>query len=288
METTTTRRQLLERGMTDRQIRAAVERGQLWRLRVGHYARPDVDPAVAAAVRAGGRLACVSELRARGVWVLDSAQIHVEVPSNASRLPSSRARLHWSADRVVDRAGSGDHVGVLAALGQASRCLRPLAWLASVESARHQSLLAASEIPMLRKLASPRSRRLLNLVDARADSGLETIVRVIAHELGFRVRSQVRVPGVGRVDLIVESWIAVETDGTEFHDVSLSPRDRRRDAQLAARGMTALRPGYSLIVFDRAAVARQLIGAVAAHRRVKDSGHLAARARKRLAGLDLS
>ena len=141
---------------------------------------------------------------------------------------------------------------------------------------------------MLRKLASPRSRRLLNLVDARADSGLETIVRVIAHELGFRVRSQVRVPGVGRVDLIVESWIAVETDGTEFHDVSLSPRDRRRDAQLAARGMTALRPGYSLIVFNRDAVARQLIGAVAAHRRVKDSGHLAARARKRLAGLDLS
>jgi len=125
-------------------------------------------------------------------------------------------------------------------------------------------------------------------VDARAESGLESIVRVLACQLGFRVQSQVRIDGVGRVDLVVERWIAVETDGTAFHGVSLSARDRQRDSRLSARGMTTLRPGYVLVVFDQKAVAEQLIGAVATHRRVKDAGHLAARARRRLARLDLS
>lgn len=285
---TITRRELLELGITDRGIHHALDTGQLRRLRPGHYCGPDVAAAVATAVQAGGRLARISELRHRGVWVLDSEHIHVEVAANASRLPASEARVHWTRSHLRGAHDGGDHVGIVTALAQASRCLGPVAWLASVDSALHLNLLRASELSTLRRLAAPQCRRLIDLVDARADSGIETIERVIAHDLGFRVRSQVRVPGVGRVDLVIEDWVAVETDGSEFHDTALSPRDRRRDALLAARGMTALRPGYSLIVFDREAAAQQLIGAVAAHRRVKDSGRLAARARKRMCGLDLS
>lgn len=137
------------------------------------------------------------------------------------------------------------------------------------------------QLPELRERLTGRRRTWLDLVDRRAESGLESIVRLIAVELGFRVRSQVRIPGIGRVDLIVEDWVVVETDGSAFHDTALSPRDRRRDARLFATGRSVIRPGYSLVVYDEHAVVQQLIGAVSAHRRVKNSGRLVSRARRR-------
>ncbi|MEO7722134.1 MAG: hypothetical protein ABIS08_09490 [Pseudolysinimonas sp.] len=282
-----TRGQLLGLGMTDRTIRASVDAGTLVRLRAGHYADAALVGLATRAVSAGGRLACVSELRHRGVWVLDDGQLHVHVARNASRLPVSAARAHWRrlvAPAAADRA----HVSPLDALVQAFGCLGHAAWLASVDSALHLGVIGIDELAKLREMIPAAYRWLVDAADRQAESGLETIVRLIALQLGFRVRPQVRVAGVGRVDLVVEGWVAVETDGTAFHDVAMSPGDRRRDARLAARGMTALRPGYSLVVFDRVTVARQLIGAVDAHRRVKDSGRLAVRARRRLAALDLS
>ena len=132
------------------------------------------------------------------------------------------------------------------------------------------------------------ARQELRTADGRAESGLETIARLIALDLGFRVRPQVRFHRIGRVDLLVEDWIVVETDGSAFHDLPLAAGDRRRDALLAATGRTVLRPGYALIVHDRATLARQLIGAVESHRRVHDSGQLAARARRRLERMGLA
>ncbi|MEO6115208.1 MAG: DUF559 domain-containing protein [Pseudolysinimonas sp.] len=160
--------------------------------------------------------------------------------------------------------------------------------MASIDSALHLRLIHQTDLATIRRGVRRELGALLGSADRRAESGLESIVRIMALDLGFRVRSQVAVRGVGRVDLVVQNWVAVETDGTAFHDVALSPRDRRRDAQLAATGRTVLRPGYSLVVFDRMAVARQLIGAVETHRRVKDAGHLAHRARQRLDRLGMS
>jgi very-short-patch-repair endonuclease len=281
-----TRGELLALGMTDRRIRADVAAGILVRLRAGRYAHAADAGAATRAVAAGGRLACVSELRCRGVWVLDDDRLHLHVARNASRLPAVAARTHWR--RLVAAAADGAHVSLVDALIQAHGCLDPLSWMASVDSALHLGMIGPTELATLRTAIPAADRRLIDAADRRAESGLETIVRLIALQLGFRVRPQLRFSGVGRVDLVVEKWVVVETDGTAFHDVALSPRDRRRDAVLAARGITALRPGYSLVVFERAAVARQLIGAVESHRHVKDSGRLAARARRRLESLDLS
>jgi len=273
--------------MTDRRIRRAVDSGELLRLRPGHYADATSDPTVRVAVASGGRLACVSELRHRGVWVLDSGEIHIHVPRTAARLRTSGVRVHWRMPNDPDRAKPG-HVSAVDALIQASTCLDRYAWMASVDSALQLGEIRRSDLPLIRAAIRRRDRGLLALVDARAGSGLETIVRLIAHELGFRVRSQVFFPGIGRVDLLIENWVVVETDGAAFHDVSLSARDRGRDSRLVAIGRAVLRPGYSLVVHDRAAVARQLIGAVAAHRRVKDAGRIAARARRRLKRLESS
>jgi very-short-patch-repair endonuclease len=257
------------------------------RLRRGHFGLPGIDPTVARAVRVGGRLACVSELRHRGIWVLDSPRTHVHVDPHATRLRRLHdARVHWGAlaRPGTDRA----HICLLDALVQAVRCLDHRAWIASVDSALHGGQLHPDRLNELRRALPVHRRRLLDLVDRRAESGLESIVRVIAIEFGLRVRSQVVIPGVGRVDLVVEDWIVVETDGAAFHDQALSSRDRLRDARLIASGRSVVRPGYSLVVHDPEAVARELIGAIANHRRVKNSGRLVARARRRAERLGFS
>lgn len=278
---------MIARGMTDRQLRAAVASGELLRLRPGHYSSPGTDGLMRAAVASGGRLACVSELRYLGVWVLDSDELHVHVAPTASRLARTRARIHWGA-LVAPHTASASQVGVVDALIQAHGCLGRITWMASVDSALRLGLIRRSDIAAIREGISRLDRHLLALIDARAASGLETITRMIALELGFRVSVQVRFAGVGVVDLVIEDWVVVETDGAAFHGESLGPRDRRRDSLLAGMGRSVLRPGYSLIVFDRDVVARQLIGAVQTHRRVKDAGRIAARARRRLARVDLS
>lgn len=283
-----TRQQLLQAGWTDGRIARAVRDGRLTRIRAGHFTKGRLDDLTRRAVRVGGRLACVSELRHRGVWVIDSERVHVHLAANASRLrvdPGGH-RGHWR--RLADPLGDPDHVSLVDALIQSRECLDTYEWMASVDSALHLRMLRPHERERLWSEMRGSGRRDLGAAERRAESGLETIVRLIARDLGFRVRSQVRFAGVGRVDLLVEGWIVVETDGTAFHDLPLAAGDRRRDALLAATGRTVLRPGYALIVHHREAVARQLIGAVAAHRRVQGSGRLAARARRRLESMGLT
>jgi very-short-patch-repair endonuclease len=288
--------ELRSAGWSARQIERAVLGGELLRLRRGHYASAATSEPVRRAVRIGGRLGCVSELRHRGIWVLDDRSDHVQVREHASRLhdpefadhpyrESTSVHLHWHDEA---EAGTPGHASVLDALADASSCLERRAWVASVDSAIHLGALPRHSLPRLAGLVATASRAALVGVDPRAESGLESIVRVLAQDLGFRVTSHVRFNGIGRVDLIVEDWIVVETDGAAFHDVSMSPRDRRRDAQLTARGFSVVRPGYSLVVHDPATVARQLIGAVSIHRRVAGAGNLAARARIRARRLGFS
>jgi very-short-patch-repair endonuclease len=284
-----TRSELLAQGCSDGQIARAVRDGRLTRIRAGHFAEVPLDELTARAIRVGGRLACVSELRRRGVWVLDTPQVHVHLPPTASRLriDPHGSRGHWRP--LVDPERSErDHVSITDALLQAHRCLSLPAWIASVDSCVHLGRLTSVELGSLRNNLRARDAGALDLADAAAESGLESIVRVIARQLGFRVRSQVVIPGVGRIDLIVEDWIVIETDGSAFHDLPLAARDRRRDAQLASLGRTVLRPGYQLVVHHPGVMARQLIGAVETHRRVQDSGRLVSRARRRLDSLGLT
>jgi len=276
-------------GWTRRGIARAVDAGDLIRVRRGHYATARTPETVIRAIRVGGRLGCVSELRYRGVWVLDDGALHVQVAGHTSDLrhpdagtapmpAGSEVRLHWHDEAEPGPAG---HASAVDALADASRCLERRAWVASVDSALRRGELSRAAVHALRQRVNAAARRDLEGVDARAESGLESIVRVLATDLGLRVRPQVTFRGVGRVDLVVEDWIVVEADGAAFHDVSMSATDRRRDAMLTAMNRTVLRPGYSLIVSDVAAVGRQLIAAVGNHRRVPRSGELAARARIR-------
>jgi very-short-patch-repair endonuclease len=77
---------------------------------------------------------------------------------------------------------------------------------------------------------------------ALSESSGETVARLAFEDAGLCVEQQVVIPGVGRVDLLVEGRVVVEIDGYTYHsDARQFAADRRRDAQLAALGYRVLR-----------------------------------------------
>ena len=80
------------------------------------------------------------------------------------------------------------------------------------------------------------------LVDGRAESGPETLMRLMLRALGCDVELQVDFDGIGRVDLVVDGWLVIECDSKEFHESwDQQVKDRNRDLALAARGFHTLR-----------------------------------------------
>jgi very-short-patch-repair endonuclease len=289
MDETFTRRELLAAGWTGRALAAAVSDGHLLRVRRGHYARRGTAVDVLEAVRVGGRVTCVSELRFRGIWTPEISPLHIHLDPHAARLRDPHdCRLHWSVLRRPDESTAA-HVGLIDALLVAVRCLSRWWAVAAIDSILNQGLHSEAELARAFSGEPVGIRALLDLADPRADSGLETFVRILARALGFRVAIQVRFAGIGIADVVVEDWIVVETDGRSIHDTPVvSARDRRRDARHAAAGRTPLRFRYAQVVYDLPTVAEAIIGAVRSHRRVRNSGELARRAEIRLARLDLS
>ncbi|HTL40398.1 MAG TPA: DUF559 domain-containing protein [Pseudolysinimonas sp.] len=283
-----TRRELERQGYSGEAITRAVATGMLLRLRRGLYCTPDADPALQRAVRAGGRLTCVSELRRLGVWVFADDLVHVAVPPNAARLPDmAGVRRHWSTPRP-DRGSSPQHVSPSEAVEAALHCLPPRMAVASLDSILHLRVIGRAEFASIRSRVTARQRRMMDLADSAAESGLESIVRVLLIELGLHVRSQVRFGRDARVDLLVEDWVVVETDGDGFHDEKTTTRDRRRDAALARRGLVVLRFRYAQVIYELESVAHAIVATVETHRRIRNSGRIAARARSRLKTVDFS
>lgn len=282
-------RELVAAGATRSQLAWAVGTGRLVRIRIGHYSLPDLDEPTRRAIRVGGRLACVSALERVGVWVRDSpAAPHVHLEPTKSRLRGPddmkarylkryRCTLHWGA--LVASADDA-RVSGIDALIQAIGCLPRVDAIATIDSALR---LRVADIRELRQ--HPAFASLLAHVDARAESGLETYVRVPLKDLGFRVQPQFRIAGVGRVDILVEGRVIVETDGRQFHE---SVRDRRRDALLTALGYTVLRFDYAQVIHDLPSVQRSIAGALIAHRYVRGSGRRRARALLRIASSRVS
>lgn len=100
---------------------------------------------------------------------------------------------------------------------------------------------------------------LLNLVDASAESGPETYMRLVLRTLGVSYQTQVVIDGVGRVDFVVEGWLIIECDSKEFHEGwDQQVEDRRRDIAAAGLGYTTIRPIASDILFDSNAVRERI------------------------------
>lgn len=272
--------ELVSGGASWRMLRKAEESGALIRVRRGYYALPEASEDVVEAVRVGGRLACVSAVRAEGIFGFDDGALHVHVRQTASRLgsPGERslpvldndgkpATVHWGS-LVCPSSGNEFTVGLVDAIRQIFLCQNHRLAMAVLENALHQKRLPRDAVPNI-FARLPQSFQYLQVhVDARADSGQETVLRFLLEEAGFSCDFQHVVGGIGRVDILVEGCIAVEADSREFHDGwEAHSRDRTRDAQLAARGYMSLRVLYRDIMFDPATIVAAIHGLLDARRR---------------------
>lgn len=276
------RAEFRDRGVTGRQLTAAVGAEELVRVRRGLYALPEAPDGVLRAVRIGGRVSCVSALAHAGVWVYESPFPHLQMPPSASRSRSPADRLvpltphnrdgcvlHWSG-LVQPHAAHNHLVSPVDAMIMAVRCQHPWFAVASLDSALRVGYLAWSDLDSVFAGLPTRLRYLRPLIDRRSGSGLESVMRMILLEAGLETEIQVRIGGVGRVDFVVAGCVVVETDGAEFHGDSERPRDYDRDLTLAALRYTVIRLNYRQVMFEKSRVVLAIRTAVANNMRSPD------------------
>lgn len=262
------RAELLQAGGTGDDITRAVKAGSLLRLRRDHYAHPDVDADIAEAVRVGGRVACLTLLQKLGVFVLKSAGLHMHLPPRMSRIRRRKSEstvMHWSKRSLAD---CPKHVvSVRDAVWQALLCQEARPTIATLDSVLHLRLATREQLVELFTLLPARLQVLLSLVDGSAESGPETYMRLILRTLGVQFETQVKIPGVGRVDFVVEGWLIIECDSKEFHEGwEKQVEDRNRDIAAAVLGYTSIRPIASDILFDSPGVRQQISDVLEAFR----------------------
>ena len=235
-------RDLVRLGVSGAQITRALRRGLIVRVSRGAYTLPEHDGGALTAMLAGADLACISAAQQRGLWVLSRpALLHVGV-DHGRGVEGELLRVHRTALPIP----------TLAVCLQCVRCLPELDALCIVESAVVQGVVLISD---LRAEASRRNakalRRILDLLDPHSGSILETVARYHLRQAGFQVASQVYIPGVGRLDLMVDGALGIEADGRQYHsDRREFEEDRRRWNLLTTRGVPILRVTRRILVDD--------------------------------------
>jgi very-short-patch-repair endonuclease len=248
---------LLAAGATARGLTAAVADGRLVRGRSGRYASPNLPPEALTAFRLGGRLAATDAARSHGLWVLRSPRLHVHVGPNAGRFTVPRGvRLHWDPARPDDEPL---RVSVPHALPQLGRTLGAEDMLVALESALEKRLLGPDDLAELRAACPQRLQALLAFARDDSGSGVETLARWRLHSIGVECSTQARIPGVGRVDLLIGRTLIVEIDGRSTHDFE---NDRRRDLFAAVDGYVTLRFSATQVLTQWDDVERAVLSAI--------------------------
>lgn len=242
---------LRDSGLSERGIQRAVRSGRLRRVRRGWYAAgpPDV---VEDAVRKGGALACVSALSFHGVWTMRDPRTHV-VAARGTRATDD-IRVHW-----VDRVPRYVVEELPAAISRAIQCLELEAAAVVVDSAMNRRLVTPSEVEDICE-RSHRGRALLPHLDPASESGIETLARLRLRRRNVRLRTQVQIGDIGRVDVVVGDRLVIELDGRSWHDRPGDfENDRRRDRALVAAGYLVLRASYAQVMTEWPAIEQQVL-----------------------------
>ncbi|UUT35769.1 endonuclease domain-containing protein [Microbacterium elymi] len=260
---------LAEQGIARRQVAALVAGEQLIRFaqrplcRPRHpgRARPGRSPRGSARLRLAAELAGDLRAHARRPACAGAAEGEPAARSGAGRHPALAAE--FTPTRRPGRRcrrGTGPGLPVPAARHA----------LATMDSAWHHGIVDEKKINAVFARLPRRFRRLRGLLDKRAESGPETLVRLMLRGLGCDAVVQVRIPRVGRVDIVVDGWLIVECDSEEFHSGwTAQKRDRRRDLEAAAQGYTTIRLLAEDILYhpERVLAALKAVLATAPHRR---------------------
>ncbi|MET0990435.1 MAG: type IV toxin-antitoxin system AbiEi family antitoxin domain-containing protein [Glaciihabitans sp.] len=233
------RRTLLELGHSARALKRLVASGRLRVPRRGWLAAATAPAVAVRAIELGGVLGGASALVSYGIWVDDEGPLVVSCAPTASRLPplGDGERRVWLGTVHPRTAAKAWRVPVVDALLQLAMHAERDSLIASVDSALNKKLLSASEFRRFIQLLPQRLRSIEREVDGKAMSGTETRMRLALVRAGYRVESQVFIPTVGEVDLLVDGWHIIELDSRKHHDgVEQQTVDRRRDGNAGLAG----------------------------------------------------
>lgn len=263
-----------------KQARAsAVRSGELIRLRNGWFARPDADPHRSAAVRIGGRITCVSRLSELGLWTMPDSRLHVSVRGDATRLRSAADRrvafsqsphpdvaLHWP-DYPWDAPTSAIADSLESSIAHLLGCVDRESAIVTIDSAlntkfRGEPMLTVETLRAILEVLPSKHSPVIHMVDAGAQSGLETLCRLRLRKLGIQVRTQVKIVGVGFVDVLVGERLVIELDSRAHHLGDNYERDRARDLELFRQGFAVIRVSYHRVMYDWPSVEAAILAAV--------------------------
>lgn len=118
-------------------------------------------------------------------------------------------------------------------------------FLVALESALNKKLIAERDLDLLARRLPARFSAPVSFACVVAQSGIESLARWRLLQSGIVARPQVRIPTVGRVDLLIGNSLIVELDGREFHEFD---EDRRRDANAAALSYVTHRYSYRQVL----------------------------------------
>jgi very-short-patch-repair endonuclease len=235
------------------------------------YATVDACPAVVEAAEHGGTVACVTAARHLGLWVLGEHGLHVWLNDGGHRRAAAADEpsvLHWDSGPTSGFAPPS----VPRILRQMLACCGIEAFFVALESARRQELIDRDGLRWLCAATNLLAREAVQLSRDDADSGLESLLRWRLRAYDLPVRTQVRIAGVGIVDILIGDRLIVEADGRDNHDGDgLRHKDLVRDATAAVWGYETLRFDYALIVHDWPLVEAAILAAVAEGRHVSSA-----------------
>jgi len=267
----TTRQQLLRYGITDRRIGAAVAAGAVARVRQGVYSLPLADPLAIARVAWRCEPACLTAARKIGLPISShDDRLHMAVERDRSTVRPNA----WPPRSIVVHRARARGLGPLSAvdvIDSTCRCASRMEQLEMVDAALNMGLMLEGDLNGLRYTPARTRRWLARHCDGRSQSLLETRARYALRAVGLRVDPQVSIPGVGRVDLLVDGKVVVETDGRATHALaSAFDEDRRRDRAALIAGYPVMRFGYADVMGDMEVLVEQVLAAV---RSTPDAGN---------------
>ena len=157
-------------------------------------------------------------------------------------------RMDTPTDSAID--------GVKDSLAQHIRCADRASAVATLDSALNgtsagRPLVTMDDVAEVLLQLPAAYAELRGLVDANAQSGLESLARLHLRSLGIRVRTQVQIRGVGRVEVLIGDRLVLELDSRAHHLGSGYETDRQRDLELFRQGFIVLRVSYHAVMVDQ-------------------------------------
>ncbi|GGH96617.1 DUF559 domain-containing protein [Arthrobacter liuii] len=255
--------QLLDAGFSRRDLLRLKDVG-IAQPRRGVFVLPGCDEGFKAAILNNGRLSCVSAAVHYGLWLRKPpARVHLACNHGHGSGFIRHRTVRFQGHPFLPLAAVEDVA--LHALG----CLPPPASTAVATSAiRLHGVSRDLLADQLRADRSGTALRILRELDVHAESIVEVDAQHVFRTNGIEYQTQVLLPGIGRVDFLLDGFLIVEIDGFAFHSKRGDMlRDRARNNSSAVSGYTVLRYMPEHIWFDPSLVVREIRAVLAGDQR---------------------